>query len=265
MVTAVAVLGVAATALASGFNTYTAKVSFAPSKAGSAHKPSPIGMRQILTANGTAGNRAAPLVDLRSTVYGMVSDGKDFPTCSLNTIATAKNDTGCPKGAEVATGNVHALLGPASNPSATATGSNGKSAITACNPGLDVWNAGQGHLVFFFTSTTAIGSAHYCGGVKTGSTPPYTGTIKQSGKNMVLDVPLPPSVSTMVLGSPTWGSLIKEDITWKKLTKKVHGKTKAFFASVGCKNGKRPWKQLFTATFAPKTESFTTGGSAKCS
>jgi len=98
--TALAVLGAAATALAaSEFNTYTAKVSFSPNAAGTPAKPSPMGMTETLTADGTKGNRAAPLVDLRSTVYGMVVDTKDFPTCSFSKIQTAKNDTGCPTGA----------------------------------------------------------------------------------------------------------------------------------------------------------------------
>jgi hypothetical protein len=260
--TALAVLGAAATALAAAqFNTYTAKLTVSPAKAGSAKKPVPVGMKQTLTAKGTNGNRAAPLTDLKSTIYGIKFDAKAVKaTCSFDKVSAAANDASCPKGALVATANVNSLLGPAKDPSSTAKG------IIACNPGLRVWNAGGGKLTFFFWSTTTPGSAHYCGGVPTGSTPPYKGTIKQSGKNVVIDVPLPSYVSNKVLGGPTWGSLIKEDLTWKKIVSKGH----AFFASVGCKSGKRPWKQLFTADFTNPADtggtkqSFTASGALKC-
>lgn len=264
-VTAVTVLAGASVALAAAFNSYTAATSFSGGNA-SASKPVPLGMKQILTASGNNGNRAAPLTDLKSTITGATWLGKDYAKCSINTIATAKNDTAhpsagissgpCPSGALVATANVDALLGPGTDPSAHAMG------ITPCHPGLDVWNEGGGKLVFFFWSTATQGSAHYCGGIKTGSTPPYEGTIKNSGSNMVIDVPLPPSVSTMVLGSTTWGSLIKETITWTKQSIKVHGKSEPYFASV-CK-GKRNWTQKFTANFHGNVQSFTTSGKASC-
>jgi hypothetical protein len=268
--TALAVLGAAATAsAASPFNTYTAKFSASPSKAGSPSKPVPIGMESVLTAQGTNGNRAAPLIDLKSTVDGVKYDSKAVTaTCSFMKISMLKNDATCPKGALVATANVNSLLGPASNPALNAVDpTTGKPAVTPCNPGLDVWNAGPGKLTFFFFSTTMPGSAHYCGGVATGATPPYTGTIKQSGKNVVIDVPLPSYVSNRVLGAALWGSLIKEDITWKKI---VHG-SHAMFAAIGCKGGKRNWTQLFTADFTNAADtggtiqSFTAKGSMKCS
>lgn len=270
--TAVALLGAAATALAAAqFNTYTTQLNLSSSKAGSSKKPVPISMHQVLTAQGTNGNRAAPLIDLKSTLYGVKFDPKAVKaTCSFATVENSASDSFClrsKKAALVATANVHALLGPAKDPSANATDPmTGKSAITACNPGLRVWNSGGGKLTFFFWNTTTPGSVHYCGGVATGQTPPYKGTIKNSGKDLVIDVPLPPYVSTNVLKSATWGSLIREDITWKKITNGSH----ALFASVGCKGGKRPWSQLFKATFTgPKgtggtTQSFTAKGSLKC-
>jgi hypothetical protein len=262
-ITALVVVGAAAVAYAAApFNKYTAKTSFSPSKAGSAAKPVPIGVHQTLTATGTNGNRAAPLTDLQTTIYGVKFDAKGAKaTCSFATIKNAANDASCPKGALVATANVHALLGPAKDPSATAGG------VTPCNPGLRVWNSGGGKISLFFWSTTVPGSAHYCGGVATGSTPPFKGTIKQAGKNVVINVVLASYVSTRVLGSATWGSLIKEDITWNKLT---NGKHK-WLASVGCKNGKRPWAEKFTAIFTNaadtggKKQSFVAKGSAKCS
>ncbi len=271
--TAVVVLGAAAAAIAAApFNTYTAALSFSPGKAGSAKKPVPTSVRQVLTATGTNGNRAAPLTDLKSTIYGLKYDSAAVKaTCSFATVSAHSNDASCPKGALVATADVHALLGPANDPRANAVDpTTGKSAVTDCKPGLRVWNSGAGKLTFFFWTTTGIGSAHYCGGIQTGSTPPYPGTIKNAGKNLVIDVPLPSYVSNKVLGSPTWGSLVAETITWSKLSSKSHGKTHYFVSSVGCKSGHRPWTQKFTADFTNPADtggtvqSFTANGSPKC-
>ena len=114
-----------------------------------------------------------------------MSNGKYFPTCSLNKIATAKNDNVCNPKAEVATGTVNSLLGAASLP---------KSAGTPCNPGLDVWNAGGNKVVFFFTAK----SASQCGGLQTGATAPFYGYVSYQGKNMTLDVPQPQDISVKV-------------------------------------------------------------------
>jgi hypothetical protein len=265
-VTAVVVLGAAAAAVAAApFNTYSAKMSFSPGKAGSASKPVGTSITQTLAANGTNGNRAAPLTDLKSTMFGLKFDPAAVKAkCTFATVSAASNDAKCPKGALVATANVHALLGPASDPSSGAKG------VIDCKPGLRVWNSGGGKLTFFFWSQTTPGSPHYCGGVPTGSTPPYPGTIKNSGKNLVIDVPLPSYVSSKVLGGPTWGSLVQETITWKNISSTTKGKKHFFVSSVGCSHGKRPWKQKFTADFTNPTDtggtvqSFTATGSAKC-
>ena len=87
------------------------------------------------------GNRAGVQLDIKTRIYGLVENGKDFPTCSLNQIANAHTDTICPKGSKVATGSIAATLGAANNFQAVGA---------ACNPQLDVFNSGQGKLTFFF-------------------------------------------------------------------------------------------------------------------
>ena len=74
-----------------------------------------IGYTETLKVTGTNGNRAGVQSIISAKIYGLVEDGKDFPTCSLAEIANAKNDTVCPKGAEVATGFITASLGSATN------------------------------------------------------------------------------------------------------------------------------------------------------
>ncbi len=255
--TALAMLVGASAAFAS-FNTYSASFKFSSSKAGSAKSPVALGYNLTYGANGTSGNRAAPLTDLKTSIYGIKANGNLFPTCSLNKIATAKNDNVCNPKAEVATGTVNSLLGAASDP---------KSAGTPCNPGLDVWNAGGNKLVFFFTAK----SASQCGGLQTGATAPFYGYVSYQGKNMVLDVPQPKDISVKVANlTGVYSSLSVEKLTWFKLTTRVKGKTVGYLQSVGCKAGKRPWAQSFSALNYPgqpggTTSTQTVVGSAKCS
>ncbi len=248
--TALAVLGGAASAYAA-LNTYTANIS--PSKAGSTSSPAPVSFTQSFVVNGTGGNRAAALTDVKTTIYGLTSDGKDFPTCSLAQISSAHSDTVCPKGALVASGGITAVLGPENNQSTSASG------LIPCKPKLHAWNAGQGKIVEFFVAPPV---AHLCGPITTGDVQPFPGTVKLQGKNLVIDVPVPGYVSFPVHGLE--GSLDTEHLAWSKLTKKVHGKTVAYLASVACKNGKRPYTTSFTAKLSGPPETKGIPGSASC-
>jgi len=245
--TALAALGLAVSAYAATNNTYTATDSFSPNKAGTAKSPSPIGFKISLTASGTNGNRTAPLTNITNTFYGLVSNGKAFPTCSLSTIASLKNDTSCKKGALVASGGLTAALGPASNLLATAP-------TTPCARSIHVWNAGQGKLVYFL-----YGPPNTCGGLTTGAVGPFPATLKVKSGTLTLDVPIPNSVSFPVPGLQ--GSLLTEHLTFTKQSIKVKGKSVPFFASVGCKGGKRAFSTSFTAGGQKST---VVGTPAKC-
>jgi hypothetical protein len=248
--TAIAVLACAAVASAA-LNTYTATLKFTKG-VGTASKPVPVGFKQHYKADGTNGNRTATLVNITTKIYGLVADGKDFPTCTLGKIAAAKNDTGCPKGAMVATGAITAVVGSASN---------FKVPGTACDPLLHVWNGGQGKLVFFFVDQAP---AHQClgGALTTGQVGPYPGTVKRVGKFLVTNVPIPKYVDFPAPGLV--GSLLSEDLNWLKVSKKVHGKTVAANASIACQHGKRPYSTTFTAVLAGQKEVKTVKGTAPC-
>jgi hypothetical protein len=258
--TAVAVLVGAGAAFAAGFfNTYTGTSFKFNGKAGSPAKPAPLGFVQSLKASpaGTNGNdRAAPLVDIKTTIYGMISNAKSFPACSDAKIVSnhLKWDKSCPAGSLVATGPVTAKLGDTTL----------KGVGSPCTPFLKVYNGGKGKLIFFF-NVAPQAPGHVCANLQTGASAPYDGTVKQQGKNLVTDVPLPPDVSTQAGGlTGVYGSLILENLTWKKLSKKVNGKTIGFQASTGCKSGKRPWSVKYTAVTPTGRESRTVTGSNKC-
>ena len=254
-VTFVVVLAVAGVAYAATLNNYTAKITFSSSKPGTPAKPVPLSYKETLTAANAAGASkvAAPLVDIKTTIYGMKANLKDFPTCSSKTIETPpKYNLNCPKNSEVATGLVNSKIG---GPTLAAPG-------TTCNPDLAIYNGGGGTEWYFFTAPNATA----CAGLTTGATAPYPGKVSQSGKNMVINVPLPPDVSTKVANHKNlYGSLIKETVTSKALSTKVHGKTVYSQESVACKGGKRPYSVAFTATNGSGlTQTVTVKGSAKC-
>jgi hypothetical protein len=246
--TALAALGLAVSAYAATSNTYTATDSFSPNKAGTAKSPVPIGVKIGLTAAGTGGNRTAPLTNITNAFYGLTSNGKDFKTCSMGTITKLSNDTSCPKGALVASGALTAVLGPASDLTATAK-------TTPCTRNIHVWNAGQGKLVYFF-----YGAPNTCGGLTTGAVGPFPATLKVKSGTLTLGVPIPKSVSFPLPG--VQGSLLTEHLSFTKQTVKVKGKSVGFLASVACKGGKRPFSTAFTASGQKAT---VTGVPAKCS
>jgi hypothetical protein len=233
--TAVAMLIAATVAFAATtpINTYKATVSFSQSSSGTAKKPVKTAFTQkFVVTPGTAGNRAGILLNINNTVYGLKVNVKGLPTCTISKITAAGTDTGCPKGALVAKGSIKALLGSATDLSTSATAG-------SCNPNLDVWNGGQGKLAFFFVPT--LSGAHAClgGAIKPGAVPPYPGTYKQSGKNLVVNVPIPATVDYPSQGLV--GSLQSETLKWSSPS----------ITSVACKGNKRPYSNAFTATLPP--------------
>ena len=197
----------------------------------------------MLTAkNATSGLRAGALKDIKTTIYGLVSNANKFPTCDGNKMSAMKSDSFCPKKALIATGPVKSVLG---DPTLTGPGA-------PCNPFLHVWNGGHGKLWFFFTT----GGTYQCGTLKTGDANAFPGFVKQQGMNQVIDEPQPPFVSTKVAGVPDlYGSLINQVLTFKK----------GFDSSVACKGGKRPYSVAFTAVGPSGKQTKTVTGSSKCS
>jgi hypothetical protein len=245
--------GVASAATSTTFNSYGGSLTVKPKSAGSPTKPSPLGFTQILAAKSArAAYNAAPLVDIKLTMYGLKVDTKDFTaTCSISFMTLHKSDAGCPKGSMVASGDVTAAVGP----------TNLQGATIACIPLLHVYNTGGGGLAFFFVIT----GAHQCAGQSTGSVPPYPATIKAGPRNtLVQDTPLPPDASTDAANLHLYGSLIHETLVWPKLTTTVKGKTVSFLSSVGCKAGKRPWSISYTATDGATKQTAVVSGSQKC-
>ncbi|MFZ0092008.1 MAG: hypothetical protein WAL63_21095 [Solirubrobacteraceae bacterium] len=244
----------AATAVAAA-GPYSGSISFGSKKAGTAKKPVPINFTLNVKAAAPAGSRAPVQSVVKVKIYGVRDNGKNFPTCSVAKIAAAHNDTVCPKGARVATGYITSTLGSTTN--FTQAGA-------ACDPQLDVWNAGPGKNAYFFVTN----AAHQClgGAVKTGSTPPYGGTYKVSGGYLITDVPSPNYITHPLPGLV--GSLETEHLVFSSQTAKVRGTKVYSQSSVGCLKGKRPYSVSSTwnlPTSGPALHVSTFSGSAACS
>lgn len=254
VLTALFTLFAATAAYAAVSNTYGGSNLTFSKGVGSKAKPVGIGFTETLNAANTDPSKAAAvLVDIKVKMYGIVSNGKSFPTCSSSKMSTLKSDSFCPKKSKFASGKVNALLG---DPSLK------KSNRVPCNPGLDVFNAGKNKLWFFFTTKSSAD----CVGLHTGDTAPYPGRISYQGKYQITDVPLPADVSTRVANQPHfYGSLIHQTLNWFKVSTKVKGKTVFNNESVGCLKGKRPWTITFTSTTnGHDRQTSSVSGSAKC-
>ncbi|HWD84409.1 MAG TPA: hypothetical protein VG321_01580 [Solirubrobacteraceae bacterium] len=236
---AIAVLGSGAAAWASSTdpNNYSgSSVSVSPAKAGKAKRPVIDAWTQtIKVSSNQAGLDSAPLKDIKTWIYGLKVNSKVAKTCSSSKIET--NYLSCPGKSLVASGSVTSRLGtPDRNPSTS----------TNCGPlTLNVYNGGKNFVWFFFIVS---GGPASCPGAHTGSAAPYKGTFSRSNGNLVLNVPLPPDVSTDAANIGAYASLTNEHLVWKKLTKRINGKRVGYFSSVGCKAGKRPIKVTFTDT-----------------
>jgi hypothetical protein len=246
---------VGAAAAYAAFNNYQGtSLAFHPNSAGSNKHPVGLGMTEKLQANAPAGDRAAPLFNIKLTIYGVKMDAGKLPVCTdAKILANKTSPTGnCPKGSVIGNGLVISSLGPGSDPSA--------SKGTACKPHLNVFNGGPKTQVFYFYTLHSSD----CGGLTTGATAPYDSHISYSGGNAIVNVPLPPDISTKVAGQPNFfGSLITETLNFPKT---VNGK--GYMVGVGCKNGKRPWTIQFKAqdysTSGGGNETQTVSGKAPC-
>lgn len=242
-------------------NSYTA--AFAVSGAtGSSARPAPAALTETLgMSNTNSSDVGAPLVDIKTTTYGVKApNGAMFPTCTAAKISANNGNNGkwnavCPKGSLVATGTVQAAL---TSPSKNLAGPG-----APCSLGLWVYNGGPGTLVFFFTTTPA-----QCDGLTTGDAAPWVGKVSEQGKYLVTNVPEPPDVSYNAGNIGLFGSLQSEVLHFKKMTVKKHGKVYPYIESIGCSKHARPYSAAFTATESntgsPTLGQATVKGAAKC-
>jgi hypothetical protein len=265
---ALVVLCGAAVALAAGnFNSYKATETFSPNAAGSTSKPAAFkSITEDWMVKGTGSRPAGPLTKIVAKNYGMKTNGQDFPTCTAAKINAASKkgyNKVCPKGSLIGQGPVNSeFVSP--NPPYHSAGT--------CNPYLYIYNGGPKTQVFFFVEgkQSPDPSKYTClgGAVPTGSAPAYNGNISYQGKDWVLTIPLPPTVSTSAGGTGLFASLLHLHVVYSNAATKKGGKKVSYGESVACAGSERPWSFTFTAQNyngqSPHTQTTTVSGKQKC-
>lgn len=240
---AVVVFGVlAATAFARNtVHTVTSKASV--NKAGTKAKPEPFVAYYKYTAVESNGLRAATPVQWSWKWNGVVANqGDKFPICTAQQVDTAQSDSVCPKGSLVATTPAEFLakLGPESDPSSS----------VSCNKRVNMYNAGKGKAIWVI-----VGPAAKCAGVA--YLPPVPITLKTSGDTTTFGFTFAENITHPLPGIE--GGIVSIDWQYKKLTKKVGGKTIGYLQSTGCGKSKT---RTFTYTVKDADGNTTTSAKA---
>jgi len=231
----VTVLVVAAIAYAQDqTNTYAVQASVTPSGKGNKKKPNPVGVKFNYQVNEATGKQPAAVKTYKIDFYGMKTNGKRFPKCTLAQIQQAQSGDDCPAGSKVGSGIIQSTVYTTGNPS-------DPNAFN-CVKTLSVYNAGQGKGVLLLT-----GPGDQCAGVSQ----PFiidASYVPGAGGGSALEFTVPPTVLHPI---PQLTVAVRNvTSTIKKLRKTVgSGKKKrtyGYYESVGCLGASRPIKVTFT-------------------
>jgi hypothetical protein len=223
-----ALLAVAAVAFAAQVNTYTVTGSTSPTKAGTTKKAVPVKLNFDYTVNEASGQRPALVQKYAIFFGGIRENGGAFPKCTAAAINAAGDDTACPAGSAVGTGNVENLAGGTTDPTSKAL---------KCHLDLTIYNSGAGKAALFLKGTPpacplAISQA-------------IPATYKKTSKGISLNFAVNNTLLHPVQGIDN--AVVQVKSTIKKLTKTVKGKKVGYYESVGgCKSGKRDITVTFT-------------------
>jgi hypothetical protein len=146
VVTALAVLGVAALAVAQ--TTQYAVGGTVSVHGGTKAKPKPGGLTFKFDVSDPSGNQTPPVQTYSIMYEGGRLNTTLIPGCSeakINAPSTPTTDI-CPKGSKIGAGKLDALIGSAGQPTSTAS---------PCKASLELFNAGKGHATLFVSSELA--------------------------------------------------------------------------------------------------------------
>lgn len=237
-VTATVALG--ATGLAHAVPGDSYNVSAKIGKGGTKAKPKPVAPVFSFTGQGpTSDTRPGTPKEVQFVMQGLRENGGSFPKCTAAQIDAAQSDKSCPKGSAVATGGLHAKLGPEGD----------KTSNAACSKDFTLYNSGKHKTSLFVTGDPA-----QCAGV--GYLPPIAMPWKAVKGGTMLRLPFPQNISHPLPGLE--GSFDEMHFTFKTLKKKKAGKTVGYLESVGCKGTRK-----LTVKFLPETSDPTESAAAK--
>jgi hypothetical protein len=225
-VAVVALLGLTAVAYAqSGANEYTVDGSV-QANGGSKKKPKASGFKFAFTIKAPGDTIPMVVKTFNIGIEGTRVNTKVAPTCTAQAMDQNQSDSKCPKGSLIGTGTIGDAVGTSGNPFSSAV---------YCDLPVKIYNSG--------TNKAALW-------IKTG--PPQClaavaqaipATWKNSAKGSALIFTVPEGLRHQ-LGLDL--AVTSASTSFKKITKKVKGKTVGYFESIGCKDKKRDITATFT-------------------
>lgn len=265
------VLAITAVAIAAQVNVYGVTASTSPTKAGTVKKPVPTEVNFNYTVDEQDGKRPAAVKK-----YSIFFKGLNVNTAVYKKACTADqiNASGdpaqidpkgagdeddqakaCPSGSQVGAGFIRATVGPDSDETSDGL---------YCKQYLKLYNGGKNKLTLFLYAYTPPGGGFaqegddYCV-VNFGKAIAAKYVKKNGGTAVEFDVPS--TVLHNVPGTTTAVRVVESKIF--KKTRKISGKTRGYYESVGgCKNKKREVSVTFTPESGAAQTKKTT---AKCS
>ena len=232
-------MAIAAVAVATGpqENAYGVSGSVSPTNSGTKKKPTPSSLKFGYTVDEKSGRRPALINKYNIHFAGMQVNTNLFPKCSAESIDAQQSDAHCPKGSLMGTGYVK---------NATGATADDTDRSLACYLTLKLYNQGDnGAAIYLHGEQKPAGAAdpQNCPlavdkAIDASFVRNPTGTALQFTVDQTLLNPAPGFDN----------AVIEVSSTVRKATKKVKGKTRGWFESIGgCKNKKR----AITVTFTP--------------
>lgn len=218
-------LATTAYAQTTGGNTYD--VSGGTSiRGGTTAKPKAADLKFKFTLADAAGNVPKVVKTYEINVEGGKVNSSLAPACKASAMDTAGSDAKCPKGSQIGSGTLTALIGAAGQPTAGAL---------TCTIPFKIYNSGGGKAALWIVARppscpVSLNQSVPATWTKHGTTAGLKFTVPDLLRHQIgLDLPV-----------------VKAEATIKKITKKVKGKSKGFLESTGCKDGKRDFSVKFT-------------------
>jgi hypothetical protein len=195
-------------------------------RGGTTAKPKPADLKFHFTLSDPAGNVPQVVKTYEIKVEGGKVNSSLVPGCKGSAMDAAGSDAKCPKGSQIGSGTLTALIGKTGTPT---------SGALSCKLPFKIYNSGGGKAALWIVARppacpVALAQSVPATWTKRGTTAGLRFTVPDLLRHQIgLDVPV-----------------VSADATIKKITKKSKGKPKGFLESTGCKDKKRDFSVTFT-------------------
>lgn len=229
---ALAAIGLASVALAAtahaqatGGNQYDVTGGTA-ARGGTAAKPKPADLKFTFKLSDPSGNVPKVVKTYEIKVEGGRVNSALVPACKGAAMDAAQSDAKCPKGSQIGSGTLTALIGQSGTPVAGALN---------CVLPFKIYNSGGGKATLWIVARqpacpVSLAQSVPASWTKSGTTAGLKFTVPDLLRHQLgLDLPV-----------------VSASATIKKITKTSHGKAQGFLESTGCKDHKRDFSVTFT-------------------